>query len=238
MSKLIWDKDDERFYQTGIDQVALYVMDNGSYGTGVAWSGVSGITETPGGAESNKIYADNIEYLNLISNETMEGTITAYFSPEEFDVCDGLASPVAGVNFGQQGRKSFGLAYRTRIGSNQDGDSHAYMIHLLYNCKASPSERAYSTTNDSPEATELSWSISMTKTVVGKINDVEYKPLCLITIDSRKFTTENAKAALKAFEDQLWGRDADSTVEPAIEALTPTLPTPAQVITQLTVANG
>lgn len=238
MSALIWDKDDERFYQTGIDKVALYVMDNGVYGEGVAWSGVSGITETPGGGESNKIYADNIEYLNLISNETMEGTITAYFSPEEFDVCDGQASPVAGVNFGQQGRKSFGLAYRTKIGSNQDGDSHGYMIHLLYNCKASPSERTYNTVNESPEAAEMSWPISMTKTVVGKINDVEYKPLCLITINSTKFTSVNAKAALKAFEDQLWGRDADESATPPVTALTPTLPTPAQVISQLTVVNG
>lgn len=238
MGALIWDKEDERFFQTGIDKVALYVKSSGSYGEGVAWSGVSGITETPGGAESNKIYADNIEYLNLISAETLEGTITAYDSPVEFDVCDGNASPVNGVTFGQQARKEFGLAFRTRIGTNEDGDSHGYKIHLWYNCKAAPSERAFNTVNESPEAIEFSWSISMTKTTVGTIDEVEYKPVALITIDSRNFTTTAQKAALKLFEEKLWGRDADSTANPAVEALTPTLPTPTQVVEWLTVANG
>ena len=238
MSALTWDNENERFYQTGVDRVALYVKSSGSYGDGVAWSGVSGITETPGGAESNKVYADNIEYLNLISAETLEGTITAYDSPQEFDVCDGSAEPVNGVNFGQQNRKEFGLAFRTRIGTNEEGDSYGYKIHLWYNCKAAPSERSFSTVNESPEALEFSWPISMTKTPVGTINNVEYKPVALITIDSRKFTTEGQKAALKLFEEKLWGRDADSTATPPVEALVPTLPTPAQVIEQLTVANG
>lgn len=231
MSKLLWDKDDERFYQTGIDQVALYIKSAGSYGTGVAWSGVSGITESPSGAESNKIYADNIEYLNLISAETLALTLTAYDYPDEFEQCDGTATPVPGVKFGQQARKEFGLAYRTKIGTNEGGDGTAYKIHLVYNCKAAPSERAYNTINESPEAIEFSWSISTTKSVVDT-----YKPLCLITIDSRDFTTTAAAAKLKAFEEKLWGRDADAEHE--IAALEPTLPTPAQVITDLTVGNG
>ena len=237
LSALRWDKDDERFYETGVDRVALYVMSSGTYGNGVAWSGVSGITETPGGAESNKIYADNIEYLNLQSAETLDGTITAYDSPKEFNVCDGTATPVAGVNFGQQERKSFGLAFRTKVGSNQEGDSYGYKIHLWYNCKAAPSEKSYSTVNESPEAVEKSWSISMTKTVLNAINDVNYKPLASITIDSRDFKTEQQKAALKLFEEKLWGRDSDSTASPAVEALTPTLPSPAEVVSQLTVAG-
>ena len=238
MSALIWDKDDERFYRTGVDKVALYVMSGGTYGTGAAWSGVSSINETPGGAESNKVYADNIEYLNLISNETAEGTITCYDYPDEFAQCDGVLSPVSGVNFGQQPRKAFGVAFRTRIGNNEDGSSHAYEIHLWYNCKSTPSEQTYSSEAESPEANEMSFTISMTKTNVGTINNVEYKPIAWIKIDSRKFTTEAQKAALKLFEEKLWGRDADSTANPAVEALVPTLPTPAQVIEQLTVANG
>ena len=233
MAKLIWDKDDERFYQTGIDQVALYPKSSGSYQTGVAWSGVSGITMSPSGAESNKVYADNIEYLNLISAEQLGLTITAYDYPEEFAQCDGTATPVAGVKFGQQARTEFGLAYRTRIGTNADGDSFGYMIHLVYNCKATPSERAYNTVNESPEAIEFSWSISTTKT-----NVTGYKPVASIDIDSRNFKTTAAAAKLKAFEEKLWGRDADSSVEPAIAALEPTLPDPLTVVSDLTVANG
>lgn len=233
MSALVWDKDDERFYQTGVEKVALYTKSSGSYQTGVAWSGVSGITMSPSGAESNKVYADNIEYLNLISAEQLSLTITAYDYPDEFAQCDGTATPVPGVTFGQQARKEFGLAYKTRIGTNEDGDGHAYMIHLVYNCKASPSERAYNTVNESPEAIEFSWTITTTKTDV-----TGYKPVASIDIDSRKFTTTAAAAKLKAFEEQLWGRDADSTANPAITALEPTLPDPLTVISDLTVGNG
>lgn len=233
MSKLVWDKEDERFYQTGIDQMALYVKSSGTYQNGVAWSGVSGVTMSPSGAESNKIYADNIEYLNLISAEQLGLTITAYDYPDEFAQCDGTATPVAGVKFGQQARKEFGIAYRTRIGTNEEGDGFGYMIHLVYNCKAAPSERAYNTVNESPEAIEFSWSISTTKT-----NVEGYKPVASIDIDSRNFTSVNAKAKLKAFEEKLWGRDADTSATPAVEALEPTLPDPLTVISDLTVANG
>lgn len=233
MSKLIWDKSDERFYQTGIDQVALYVKSSGSYGTGVAWSGVSSIAESPSGAESNKVYADNIEYLNLISAEELGLTITAYDSPEEFDQCDGTAEATDGVTFGQQTRKEFGLAYRTRIGTNEDGDSHGYYIHIVYNCKAAPSERTYNTVAESPEALEFSWTVSTTKTVVGTIGGVEYKPIASVKIDSRKFTTTAQQNALKAFEEKLWGRDADTTANPEITALTPTLPSPSEIYTDL-----
>lgn len=238
MSKLVWDKSDERFYQTGIENVAIYVKSAGVYGTGVAWSGVSSIAESPSGAESNKVYADNVEYLNLISAEELGLTLTCYDYPDEFEQCDGTSTPVAGVKFGQQARKEFGLAYKTRIGTNEDGDGFGYKIHLVYNCKATPSERTYNTVNDSPEAIEFSYSISTTKENVGTINDVAYKPIAMITIDSRNFTTVNQKAALKLFEENLWGRDADTTANPEVSALTPTLPTPAQVVSQLTVANG
>lgn len=247
MSALVWDKSNERFYQTGIEKVALYiktssVTNNTNYGTGIAWSGVSSIAESPSGAESNKVYADNVEYLNLISAEELGLTLTAYDSPVEFDQCDGMATATTGVVFGQQERKEFGLAYKTRIGTNADGDSYGYKIHLVYNCKASPSERTFNTVNDSPEAIEFSWSISTTKETVGSITvggtTTAYKPIAMITIDSREFKTSAQKAALKAFEEQLWGRDADATATPEVSALEPTLLTPAAVVTALYVAAG
>lgn len=242
MSALIWDKSDERFYQTGIDNVALYVKGTPDpadattdYLTGVAWSGVSSIAESPSGAESNKIYADNIEYLNLISAEELGLTVTAYDYPDEFEQCDGTATPsgLPGVKLGQQARKSFGLAYRTRVGSNEDGDSHGYRIHIVYNCKAAPSERTYNTVNESPEAIEFSWSISTTKEKYST-----YAPIVNITIDSRKFTTTQQLANLKELEETLWGRDADSTANPAITALSPKLPKPAEVIRILSQTGG
>lgn len=245
MSKLVWDKSDERFWQTGIEQVALFikassVTNNTNYGTGIAWSGVSSIAESPSGAESNKVYADNVEYLNLISAEELGITLTAYDSPVEFDQCDGMATVTAGVVFGQQNRKEFGLAYKSRIGTNADGDSYGYKIHLVYNCKASPSERTYNTVNESPEALEFSWTISTTKEHIGSITvggvTTAYKDIAMITIDSRDFKTEGQKAALKAFEEQLWGRDADTTANPEVTALTPTLLTPAAVVAALYVA--
>ena len=161
--RLIWDAVGERLYETGVDHGVLYVMgDNNTYGEGIAWNGLTAVNESPSGAESTALYADNIKYLNLISAEEYGYTIEAYYSPEEFDQCDGLASPVAGLTIGQQKRKMFGFVYRSLIGNDTDGQDHGYKLHLCYGCQASPSERNHQTVNDSPEATTLSWTVSTT----------------------------------------------------------------------------
>lgn len=218
MSKLEWDKTGERFYETGVDHCALYVMEeDGTYGNGVAWNGVTSISENPSGAEANALYADNIKYLNLVSAEDYGATIEAYSSPEEFDACDGSASPVAGLKIGQQIRKKFGLVFRSRIGNDVEGDELGYKLHIVYNCLAAPSERSYETVNDSPEAMTLSWELSTTP-----VNVTGYKPTAHLEIDSRKFTSAN-KAKLEALEKKLFGDNATE----------PTLPTPDEVITTL-----
>ena len=213
MSKIVWDKTGERLYETGVDHCALYVMgENGTYSAGVAWNGITGITNSPSGAEPSPIYADNIKYLNLMSAEEFGATITAYTYPDEFSVCDGSASPAEGIKIGQQTRKSFGLAYRTLIGNDVEGQDHGYKIHLIYNALAAPSERSYSTVNDSPEAIELSWEVTTTPVEIDG-----YKPTAHIEIDSTK--VEPAKLA--TLESKLYGTD---------EAGQPTLPSPAEVI--------
>ena len=213
MSKIVWDKTGERLYETGVDHCALYVMgENGTYGAGVAWNGITGITNSPSGAEPSPIYADNIKYLNLMSAEEFGATITAYTYPDEFSVCDGSASPADGIKIGQQTRKSFGLAYRTLIGNDVEGQDHGYKIHLIYNALAAPSERSYSTVNDSPEAIELSWEVTTTPVEIDG-----YKPTAHIEIDSTK--VEPTKLA--TLESKLYGTD---------EAGQPTLPAPAEVI--------
>ena len=196
MAILTWDKTGERYYETGVDKVALYVQENGAYPKGVAWNGVTAITESPSGAEPTPLYADNIKYLNLMSAEELGLSIEAYQSPEEFDVCDGTASPVAGLNIGQQDRKTFGLAYRTLIGNDTQGNNHGYALHLVYGCLAAPSEKAYNTVNDSPEAATLSWEISTTPVAV-----TGYKPTASLTIDSTKVD----KTKLAALEAVLFG---------------------------------
>lgn len=197
MSRLNWDKVGERLYETGVDRVVLYPQNsNGTYGTGVAWNGVSGITESPSGAETTAVYADNAKYLNLISAEELGVSIEAYMSPVEFDACDGTAELADGVSIGQQTRQKFGLCFRTKIGNDTENSDHGYKIHLIYNCTASPSEKGYATINDSPEAMSLSWSVSTTPV------DVEgYKPTALVTIDSTKVKP----TVLKAIEDKLYG---------------------------------
>lgn len=196
MTALTWDDVGERFFETGVDRGVLYIPTNGVYNIGYAWNGLTGVTETPSGAEPTALYADNIKYLNLISLEELGGTITAYTYPGEFGQCDGTAEPENGVYVGQQSRSVFGLAYRTRIGNDEDGDSLAYKLHLLYGATAKPSERAYATVNDSPAAIEFSWEFSTTPVAVTGLRNTS-----LITVDS----TKTDPAALAALEATLYG---------------------------------
>ncbi len=212
MAKLIWDKVGEKLYETGVDNVVLYVQEkNGSYAKGVAWNGITGITESPSGAEATAIYADNVKYLNLISAEELGITIEAYMSPEEFDVCDGNAEVAEGITLGQQARQKFGLSFRTKIGNDTQDAEHGYKIHIIYNCTASPSEKGYATVNESPEAMTLSWSVS-----TNPINVEGHKPTALVVIDSTKVKPE----VLKAIEDKLYGTETEE----------PTLLTPAEIV--------
>ena len=192
--KLIWDQTGERFYETGIDHGVLYPYNTAtsSYDNGVAWNGLTSVTESPSGAESNAQYADNIKYLDLLSAEEFAATLECYTYPDEWELCDGSVSPVSGVSIRQQPRKSFGLSYRTKIGNDVDQDL-CYKLHLVYGCKATPSERGYNTVNDSPEAITFSYSISTTP-----VNVTGYKATAIITIDSTKFTSTEAAARLAA----------------------------------------
>lgn len=227
MPKIVWDKTGERRFETGVSKGVLYLLDNtGKYTPGVAWNGLTGVTETPSGAEATALYADDIKYLNLMSAEEFGATIEAYTYPEEFEICDGSASITAGVKIGQQSRKVFGLCYRTAIGNDIDGNTHGYKLHLIYGCMAAPSERAYSTINDSPEAITFSWELSTTPVNVD-IAGAEYKPTALVTIDSTKFIDENAKAKLKALEDALYGTESAEAY----------LPLPGEVYTILGTAG-
>jgi hypothetical protein len=201
--RLIWDAVGERLFETGVDHGVLYVMgDNNTYGEGIAWNGLTAVNESPSGAESTALYADNIKYLNMISAEEYGYTIEAYYSPDEFDKCDGLASPVAGMTIGQQKRKMFGFVYRSLIGNDTDGQDHGYKLHLCYGCQASPSERNHQTVNDSPEATNLSWTVTTTP-----VNVTGYKPTASIVIDSTKIDQQK----LAALEDVLFGKDPTTT---------------------------
>lgn len=200
MAKLVWDKVGEKYYETGVKQGVLYpIQDGGVYSKGVAWNGLTAVTESPSGAESNKIYADDIVYANLISAEEFGATIEAYTYPPEFEECDGSASLAKGVSIGQQKRKIFGLCYRTTIGNDVDGSDCGYKLHLIYGALASPSEKAYSTVNDSPEAITFSWEVTTTP-----VNVTGHKPTACITIDS----TKADPTKLAALEKILYG-DAD-----------------------------
>lgn len=213
MTVLTWDQVGERLYETGVDRGVLYLPDeNGAYDEGHAWNGLTTVTESPSGAESNPQYADNIKYLNLVSAEEFGATIEAFTYPDEFGQCDGTASPEAGIFLGQQGRRSFGLAYRTRLGNDLDGTDHGYKLHLVYGALAAPSEKAYATINDSPEAITFSWEVTTTPVDVAG-----YKPTALLTIDSTKVDAD----ALADLEDILYGTNVDD----------PRLPLPDEVIT-------
>lgn len=228
MSKLVWDQTGERYYETGVDHGVLYPMQTGGlYNKGVAWNGLSAVNESPSGAEASPIYADNIKYLNLISTEEFGGTIEAYTYPEEFAECDGSATLAPGVYIGQQSRKTFGLSYRTQIGNDVDGQDHGYKLHLVYGCLASPSEKGYSTINDSPEAITFSWEFSTTP-----VNVAGYKPTALITIDSTKVNPTK----LAELEEILYGKDAGQGGTPA--AVEPRLPFPDEVATLLAEDEG
>lgn len=213
MAILTWDQVGERLYETGVDHGVLYIPDNtGAYVTGVAWNGLTTVTETPSGADSNAQFADNIKYLNLLSAEDFGGTIEAFTYPDEFGQCDGTVAPSPGVRLSQQGRKTFGMCYRTRVGNDIEGTEHGHKLHLLYGCQASPSEKAYATINDSPEAIAFSWDFTTTPAPVSG-----YKPTALIVIDS----TVVPSAQMDALEDILFGSVGDDA----------RLPTPDEVIT-------
>lgn len=218
MSKLVWDKVGERFYETGVRNGALYVQDakTGAYQTGVAWNGLISVSESPSGGESNPLYADDIKYLDLVSVEELGGTIEAYTYPEEFGVCDGSAEITPGVIAGQQGRQAFGLVYRTTLGNDTEYDGYGYKLHLIYGAKVTPSERGYSTISDSPEAITFSWEYTTTPVEVPGDGN---RPTSLLTIDSTKVD----EAKMKAFEAMLFGSDGG-------EGGAPTLPLPEEVI--------
>jgi hypothetical protein len=197
LTRVTWDQVGQRFYETGVDHGVLYIPNNnGVYVDGYGWNGLTGITDTPSGAEPSAQYADNIKYLNLVSAEEFGGTITAYTYPDEWAQCDGSASPQVGIVVGQQGRKTFGLAYRTRIGNDLQGPDYGYKLHLVWGALASPSEKANTTINDSPEAVEFSWEFTTTPVPV-----TDLKPTSTMVIDSTKVDAD----ALAALEDILYG---------------------------------
>ena len=216
MSKIVWDAIGEHTFETGVRNGVLYLKDTeGAYNTGVAWNGLTSVSESPEGAEATDLYADDIKYLTLMSAENFKATIEAYTYPVEFEECDGSATIANGVVIGQQSRKPFGLCYRTAIGNDTDGNEHGYKLHIVYGCQASPSEKQYSTINDSPEAITFSWEVNTTPVnVTGK------KPTATLIIDS----TKADKAKLTALEAILYGSDSAE----------PRLPLPDEIATLMT----
>lgn len=196
MAKLLFDQTGERFYETGVKEVVLFVNKDGEYQTGVAWNGVTNISESPSGAEATPLYADDIKYLNLVSAEEFGASIEAYTYPEEFAECDGSASIADGIMIGQQSRKTFALAYKTTVGNDSKGTEYGYKLHIIYGCLAAPSEKAYATINDSPEAITFSWEISTTPVAVAG-----FKPTATVVIDS----TKAGAAAMAKIEAKIYG---------------------------------
>lgn len=218
MSKrLVWDAVGERLFETGVKQCVLYPIDkiSGTYNKGVAWNGVTSVSESPSGAEATDLYADDAKYLSLLSAETFGCTVEAYTYPEEFEACDGTAQLTAGVTIGQQARSVFGLCYRTTVGNDVDGNDHGYKLHIIYGCKATPSEKSYSSINDSPEAITFSWTVNTTPVSVEG-----FKPTASLVIDSTKVD----KSKLSKLEDVLYGS----------ESADPRLPLPNEIVTILT----
>lgn len=214
---LSWDETGEKLYETGVDHGVLYPMGENGYGNGVAWNGLTTVTETPSGAEATKLYADNIKYLEIRSAEEFGGTIEAYTYPDEWAECDGSAALATGVYAGQQPRKVFGLCYRTVLGNDVDLDKHGYKLHIVYGCTASPSERSYATINDSPEAITFSWEFSSVPVPV-----TGHKPVSCITIDSTKVDATK----LATLESILYGTGGQTTVAAR-------LPLPAEIVSTL-----
>lgn len=199
MPKIVWDNTGERLYETGVRNGVLYpIQTDGTYSKGVAWNGLISVTESPSGAEATPLYADDIKYLNLISAEEYGSTIEAYTYPDEFAECDGSASIATGVNIGQQPRKTFGMCYRTVVGNDVENDNYGYKLHLVYGALAAPSEKAFSTINDSPEAITFSWEVSTTP-----VNVTGFKPTASLTIDSTKVDA----AKLASLEAILYGSE-------------------------------
>ena len=219
MSKIVWDQTGERLYETGVKQGVLYIPASGVYSKGVAWNGLTAVTESPSGAEATALYADDIKYLNLMSNEEFGCTIEAYTYPDEFAACDGSASLAKGVSIGQQPRKIFGLCYRTTLGNDTDGNDYGYKLHMVYGCLAAPSEKAFSTINDSPEAITFSWEVSTTP-----VNVAGHKPTAHLEIDS----TKADPVKLAALEKILYG-DTDTEAR---------LPLPDEIVTLMAEADG
>ena len=213
MAKIVWDQTGKRLYETGVQNGVLYpIQTGGAYTKGYAWNGLTAVTESPSGAEASPLYADNIKYLNLVSAEEFGATIEAYTYPDEFAECDGSATLEVGVTIGQQGRKTFGLSYRTALGNDVDGIDHGYKLHFIYGALAAPSEKAYSSINDSPEAITFSWEVTTTPVAV-----TGFKPTASLTIDSAKVDA----AKLAALEVILYG----DTIEE------PRLPLPDEIAT-------
>lgn len=218
---LEWDKIGERLYETGVDHGVLYLQSQGLYLVGVAWNGLINVTDSPSGAEKSPQYADNIKYLELTSNEEFGGTIEAFYYPDEFAECNGEAELAAGVKIGQQKRKSFGFAYRTRVGNDTEGDSLGYKIHLWYGCSASPSEQSHGTVNDSPEAGTFSYEVTTTP-----VPCEDFKPVSTVVIDSTTADPEK----LAELEKILYGTAADnSDPDNPIPAVPPRLPLPDEI---------
>lgn len=220
MAKLTWDDAGKRLYETGVDRGVLYKYEGGKYTGGVAWNGLTGVTESPSGAEPTTLWADNMKYLTMRSAEEFGATITAYTYPDEFDAYNGRKSLTEGVVVGQQNRGTFGFCYRTINGNDEKGDDYGYKLHLLYGCTASPSESAYGTQSDSPEAIEFSWEITTTPVNIQKEG---FKPTACIIIDSTKVTgtddTERA-ATMKKIEDKLYGEGGDAEMPLPDEIIT------------------
>ena len=210
MSKLIWDQTGERLYETGVSKGVLYVQEGAAYPNGVAWNGLTAVTQSPSGAEATSLYADNVKYLNLISAEDFGATIEAYMYPEEFAACNGEAALATGVKIGQQSRKAFGFAYQTIIGNDVETNGYGYKLHLVYGAVAAPSEKSYATVNDSPEAITMSWEIKTTPVAVNG-----FQPTAYVEIDSTKAKAEN----LAKLEAILYGS----------EEAAPRLPLPDEV---------
>ena len=221
MAKLVWDKTGDRLYETGVKNGVLYIPTAGVYSKGVAWNGLTAVTESPSGAEATALYADDTKYLSLMSAEEFGATIEAYTYPDEFAACDGSAELADGVMIGQQKRSIFGLCYKTTIGNDTEGNDHGYKLHIIYGAQAKPSERAYATINDSPEAITFSWEITTTP-----VNVTGAKPTASLIIDS----TKADPSKLAALEDILYGKDG----EPGNEAR---LPLPDEIKTLMTAAG-
>lgn len=223
MAKIVWDKSSERLYETGVKNGVLYVQGTGgTYPKGVAWNGLTSVTESPSGAEPTPLYADDIKYLNLLSTEEFGATIEAYTYPDEFAECDGSKSLAAGVYIGQQARKAFGMCYKTTLGNDTEGNDHGYKLHIIYGALAAPSEKAYETINDTPEAITFSWEISTTP-----VNVKGSKPTATIVIDSTKANPEK----LAALEVILFGADAPNGEGTGTD---PRLPLPDEIATLMT----